>query len=73
MWLDGASLWHHEPLFEGKELLELRPRQRAYIARYGRQDMLAWKTRPLPELNDAVRRIAAIIEKESAETSAVEG
>jgi len=73
LWLDGAELWHTQSLINGREILQLRPKQRAYLARYGRQDMLVWKTRPIPELNEAVRLVAEFIEKESAETSAVEG
>jgi hypothetical protein len=46
-----------------KENILVRVRQRAYLARYGRQDMFA--RRSLVELNRAVSALSEVVQKEN--------
>lgn len=61
---EGISpIWHLQTEINLREHILDRPRQRAYLARYGRQDF--FQDRTVLELEGAVRAVAAIVNEEN--------
>lgn len=56
-------IWHLQAELELREIILDRPKQRAYLARYGRQDF--FQERTIPELEAAVKAVAAIVSEEN--------
>lgn len=48
-----------------REQILARPKQRAYLARYGRQDYFAARDMPIPDIEAAVRAISSVVEQEN--------
>ncbi len=65
-WHIPGDGWHLSFHVDWKEIARVRLSQRAYLARYGRQDMNAWRYRPIPELVAAVIAIRDIVRQENA-------
>lgn len=59
------AFWHLLVEFDPVEELRRRTKQKAYLARYGRQDWFAWEDREVSELDEAVRAIGDIVEAEN--------
>lgn len=55
--------WHLIAKIDLRENLLLRNKQKAYLARYGRQDFFA--SRGIVELNSAVRAISEVVQQEN--------
>ena len=55
--------WHLSQDVDLRENVLARPSQRAFLARYGRQDFFVPRT--LVEIETAVREVAEIIEREN--------
>lgn len=47
-------------------MLQVRRRQLAYIARYGRQDALQWRRVPIPVLDSMCRELTELVNEENA-------
>lgn len=62
-WLD--AFWHLLVDLDPEERLRLRTKQKAYLARYGKQDWFAWEHRETTELDDACREINEIVTGEN--------
>jgi hypothetical protein len=56
--------WHLQAAMNLKESIAMRAQQRAYLARYGRQDYFD-QSCSLPELDEAVRAISAVVRQEN--------
>lgn len=63
--VDGGihPFWHLTQDFDLRRVVLERPRQRAFLARYGRQDFFA--ERNVVELERAVRELSEIISREN--------
>lgn len=60
--------WHATVEIDLRERILLRPQQRAYLARYARQDM--WRADvSIPEIDLAVRKVSAVVSQENEVTS----
>lgn len=65
-------MWHFAVLRDVDQLEKLRSWQRAYLARYGRQDMRAWDDRCVMELQEDFQALADLVAQEKGATSALE-
>jgi hypothetical protein len=69
----GDACWHLSCFMEPSdpvELIDLRHRQKARLARYGRQDWGSWDDRETTEMNAATLAIMKLV---SLENEALEG
>ena len=62
---ETASYWHLIADYDWRELRAFRRQQFAYLARYGRQDVLAWREVPVTILNEAYRALGALVSEEN--------
>jgi hypothetical protein len=61
---DGVHpFWHLFQTIDLKEMVLSRPKQRAFLARYGRQDF--YERHSIPELVAAVRALSEVVEQEN--------
>jgi len=58
-------VWFLRVEIDLKDAMLERPRQRAYLARYGRADVLFRRDLPIVELNRAVRQVGEVVKKEN--------
>lgn len=68
----SSAWWHLVVPFDWRGLLNLRAKQKAYLARYARQDMIRWASRPVTEIAAAVRAVSEIVHEENAFVSVTE-
>jgi hypothetical protein len=61
----AAATWHLTTAIDWKEMQRVRARHRAYLARYGRQDMLAWLAMPVTMVTEAVRALSELVREEN--------
>lgn len=64
----GDACWHLSDALKPSdpiELIGLRHRQKARLARYGRQDWGAWDNRPTSEMDEATIAIMELVMKEN--------
>lgn len=64
-WFDCS--WHLLIEIDPDVQLRFRAKQKAYLARYGRQGWYTWENREVSELDEAYREIGAIVEEENVE------
>ena len=63
-WFDCS--WHLLIEIDPDVQLRFRAKQKAYLARYGRQSMLQWENEPVTKLNRATRAIGDLVREEGA-------
>lgn len=64
--LSCDAYWDHVVRIDPGEHLRMRVRQKAYLARYGRQSVLQWEGREVAELNEHFAAMSEIIREENA-------
>lgn len=60
------AYWHLLIIIDPDAVLRGRAKQKAMLARYGRQSWFAWEHREINEMNEAMEAIAELVEEENS-------
>lgn len=66
------AVWHFAVLRDVDQLEKLRSWQRAYLARYGRQDMRAYEDRCVMEFQEDFQALSNLVAQEKGAASSLE-
>ena len=69
-WVD--AFWHLLVEFDPAHMLRERAKQKAYLARYGRQDWYAWEHRDVTDIDEAFREVCEIVRRENERAPSAE-
>lgn len=62
----GDACWHATVSIDPGGVLKTRARQKAYLARYGRQSLLQWEDREVAELVSSYVAVSELVGEENS-------